>query len=128
VQDLMKNLTLQTDNELDSENEMEVDQEKHEDNTEDYVIMNSSTALMKLRSVFSKIRSSEKLKNKFGSVCDTVGVPTTINPILDCPTRRNSTHDMLWEALKLKNGINTLCNILPELRDLQISDTEWYII
>jgi len=32
VQDLIKNLTLQTDNELDSENELEVDQENNEAN------------------------------------------------------------------------------------------------
>lgn len=71
---------------------MEIDQE----NTEDFVLQihNSSTAIKKLRSIFSKIKRSEKLKNKFRSVCETMNVPTTVSHIFDCPTRWNSTHDM----------------------------------
>lgn len=149
VQDLMKNLKLQTDyeseDEMGSENEMEVDQEIDEemesvneievdqDNdeaiSEDYVVQieDSSTAIMKLRSIFSKIKRSEKMKNKFRSICDTMGVSTTLSPILDCPTRWNSTHDMLGVALKLKKGIITLSSILPELTEFQISKDEWFI-
>lgn len=61
---------------MDSENEMEVDQEIDEAISEDYVVQieDSSTAIMKLRSIFSKIKRSEKMKNKFRSICDTMGV------------------------------------------------------
>jgi len=145
----MKNLKLQTDyeseDEMDSENEMEVDQEINEemesvneievdqDNdeaiSEDYVVQieDSSTAIMKLRSIFSKIKRSEKMKNKFRSICDTMGVSTTLSSILDCPTRWNSTHDMLGVALKLKKGIITLSRILPEITEFKISEDEWFI-
>lgn len=149
VQDLMKYLKLQTDyeseDEMDSENEIEVDQEideemesvneievdqdYDEDISEDYVVQieDLSTAIMKLRSSFSKIKRSEKMKNKFRSICDTMGVSTTLSPILDCPTRWNSTHDVLGVALKLKKGIITLSSILPELIEFQISEVEWFI-
>ncbi|KAL4113373.1 hypothetical protein QTP88_017005 [Uroleucon formosanum] len=149
VQDLMKYLKLQTDyesgdemdienlievdqeidEEMESVNEIEVDQDYDEDISEDYVVQieDSSTAIMKLRSIFSKIKRSEKMKNKFRSICDTMGVSTTLSPILDCPTRWNSTHDMLGVALKLKKGIITLSSILPELIEFQISEDKWFI-
>jgi len=44
----MKNITIQTDNNLDGENKIELDQENDEANNEDYV-HNSITAIMKLR-------------------------------------------------------------------------------
>lgn len=108
---------------------MEVDQEIDEAISEDYVVQieDSSTAIMKLRSIFSKIKRSEKMKKKFRSICDTMGVSTTLSPILDCPTRWNSTHNMLGVALKLKKGIITLSSILPELTEFQISKDEWFI-
>lgn len=38
------------------------------------------------------------------------------------------THDMLDFALKLKKGINTLCGIVPELTDFQISEAKWLLL
>lgn len=80
------------------------------------------------KSVFSKLRRTEVLSKKFRSVCETVGVSTTITPILDCPTRWNSTHDMLEIAIKLKEGIVTLCNIEKVLTPFIILPKEWSLL
>ena len=108
---------------------MEVDQVNDETISEDYVVQieDSTIAIMKLSSIFSKIKRSEKMKNKFCLICETMGVSTTLSPILDCRARWNSTHDMLEVALKLKKGIITLSSILPELTEFQISEAEWFI-
>lgn len=82
---------------------------------------------MKLRTIFIKIKMSEVLKNKFRSACETAGVPTTLSPILDCPRRWSSTHDMLGVALKLKGGVTTLCSIVPELSNFKILHLEFVI-
>lgn len=123
IQDLMKTLTLKSD----IPTEDDISEDEDQENLEE-IIEDSSTATMKLRSVISKIRKSEVLRNKFRSACETAGVPTTLTPTLDCPTRWNSTHDMLGVALKLRGGINTLCGTVPELSDFQISGTEWILL
>ncbi|XP_050525407.1 uncharacterized protein LOC126896548 [Daktulosphaira vitifoliae] len=133
VQDLMKTLAIQNENESDDEMADSSNEEENEQ-SEDVImkncleeVNNSSTALMKLRSIFCKIKRSEMLKNRFNLTCEIVGVSTTVSPILDCPTRWNSTHDMLGVTLKLKKGIVTLCNNVPELTDFQISEDKWII-
>ncbi|CAD6236489.1 GSCOCG00008209001-RA-CDS, partial [Cotesia congregata] len=84
--------------------------------------------ITKIRSIFRKIRRSEKLKKIFHSDCETVNLPTNLNPILDCPTRWNSTHDMIGVALKLKQGIITLCNSVLELDHFNICEEEWTVL
>jgi len=66
---------------MESEDEMEVVQENDKAIPKNYVIQieDSSTAIMKLRTIFSKIKRSEKMKNKFHSICETMGVPTTLS-------------------------------------------------
>ncbi|XP_066582005.1 uncharacterized protein [Prorops nasuta] len=124
VQELMRNL--KWENESNGEEEIYSDtEETNEDLTQEY--NDSTSALMKLRTIFSKIKRSEILCNKFRSACETAGVPTTIKPILDCVTRWNSTHDMLGAAITLKGGIITLCQNISELSNFQISSEEWII-
>lgn len=149
VQDLMKSLALNssyedndnedpTDEETNSENESDAEEDRsgdeemdseHEDrNKKKQETLDSSTCINKIRSIFTKIRRSEKLNKRFHSACETVSVSTNISPILDCPTRWNSTHDMIGIALKLKQGISTFCSSVAELNEFQIIDEEWVIL
>ncbi|CAG9786978.1 unnamed protein product [Diatraea saccharalis] len=75
-----------------------------------------------------KIKRSEIVKKKFQSACEAAGVPSNLNPILDCPTRWNSTHDMIGFGLKVRAGINILCSSITELNDFQITASEWQIL
>lgn len=68
------------------------------------------------------------MKRKFQSACEAAGVPSNLNPILDCPTRWNSTHDMIGFGLTVRTGINILCISVTELNDFQITDSEWQIL
>lgn len=116
--------------EIQSENEIELDQDNDEAISEEYVIQieNLSTSIIKLRSCISKIKRSEKIQNKFRSICETMGASTTLSLILDCPTRWNLTHDTLGTgvALKLKKGVVPLWS-LPDLTEFQIFETKWLI-
>ncbi|XP_066599993.1 uncharacterized protein [Prorops nasuta] len=127
VQELMKTLTIE---EVNEKKEEEDDSEDEEEETKEFVqeINDSTNSITKLRTIISKIRRSEVLSNKFRSACETAGVPANIKPILDCPTRWNSTHEMLGVALKLKKGIVTLCNNIPELYSFQLSVEEWTLL
>ncbi|XP_066598831.1 uncharacterized protein [Prorops nasuta] len=99
VQDLLKNLMLSTQDE-DSEDEDEENDNVNENDIK--LIEDSSTAIAKVRSIFSKLKRSEKLRNQFSSICETVGIQNILSPILDCPTRWGSTFNMLGVAIKLK--------------------------
>ncbi|XP_066585170.1 uncharacterized protein [Prorops nasuta] len=126
VQEIIKTLKLETFNSDKDEENCSGDEEENEDLVED--IQDATSSFMKLRTIISKIRRSEVISNKFRSACETAGVSTTIKPILDCPTRWNSTHDMLGIALKLKGGIVTLCNNISELFNFQLMTEEWTIL
>lgn len=78
----------------------------------------------KIRGVFKKIKYSEQLLQKFHSACVSAGEPTTA-PILDVPTRWNSTFDMLNSALSSKNSLNFIVENSPELKCLKMSSQEW---
>lgn len=88
----------------------------------------SSNTLMKFRSIISIIRRSKIVYKKFNSACETAGVPKSLRPTLDCPTRWNSTHDMIGTTLKLKGAIIMLCSITPELSHYKIRARELFIL
>ncbi|GBP41993.1 Putative AC transposase [Eumeta japonica] len=104
VQDLLKTLALHCETDT---NAQEQQYEDYEDETEEDEenapnIANSRTSVKKIHSISRKIKRSEILKRKFQSACEAAGVPSNLNPILDCPTRWNSTHDMIGFGLKYK--------------------------
>ena len=68
------------------------------------------------------------MKKKFQSACEAAGVPSNLNAILDCPTRWNSTHDMIGFGLKVRAGIDILCSSVTELNDFQITANEWQVL
>lgn len=116
VQDMLKELKIQP----------EVVQEENSDDSdienEDY-----STPLSRLRSLIKKIRNSEIVKNKYKGACETAGIDSTINPVLDCPTRWNSTFQMLEVALKVRNGLNVMC-LTHQFYDYLIKEDEWTML
>ncbi|CAK1602511.1 unnamed protein product [Parnassius mnemosyne] len=130
VQDLLKTLALHSETDNKGQEQQYEDNEDETEEDEEYApnIADSRTAITKLRSISSKIKRSEILKRKFQSACEAAGVPSNLNPILDCPTRWNSTHDMIGFGLKVRTGINILCTSVTELNDFQITDSEWQIL
>ncbi|CAG9794257.1 unnamed protein product [Diatraea saccharalis] len=133
VQDLLKTLALhcETDtNAQDQQYEDYADETEEDEEDEEYApnIADSRTSVTKLRSISSKIKRSEIVKKKFQSACEAAGVPSNLNPILDCPMRWNSTHDMIGFGLKVRAGINILCSSVTELNDFQITASEWQIL
>lgn len=133
VQALLKSLSLCKDS--DSEDETGGDSGSGEDSDvenqcddEEILSEDCNTSINKIRSIFTKIKRSEKLNRRFHSACEMVSVPSNLTPILDCPTRWNSTHDMIGIALKLRQGIVTLCSSVPELNKFQIVEKEWQIL
>ncbi|GBP82552.1 Zinc finger BED domain-containing protein RICESLEEPER 3 [Eumeta japonica] len=123
VQDLLKILALHCETDT---NAQEQQYEDYEDKTEEDEknapnIADSRTSVTKLRSISSKIKRSEILKRKLQSAYEVAGVLSNLNPILDCPTRWNSTHDMIGFDLKVRAGINILCGSVTELNDFQIT-------
>lgn len=119
VQDMLKELKIQP----------EVVQEENSDDSdienEDY-----STPLSRLRSLIKKKkknRNSEIVKNKYKGACETAGIDSTINPVLDCPTRWNSTFQMLEVALKVRNGLNVMC-LTHQFYDYLIKEDEWTML
>ncbi|CAK1582932.1 unnamed protein product [Parnassius mnemosyne] len=130
VQDLLKTLALHSETDNKGQEQQYEDNEDETEEDEEYApnIADSRTAITKLRSISSKIKRSEILKRKFQSACEAAGVPSNLNPILDCPTRWNSTHDMIGFGLKVRTGINILRTSVTELNDFQITDSEWQIL
>ncbi|CAK1595752.1 unnamed protein product [Parnassius mnemosyne] len=130
VQHLLKTLALHSETDNKGQEQQYEDNEDETEEDEEYVlnIADSRTAITKLRSISSKTKRSEILKRKFHSACEAAGVPSNLNPILDCPTRWNSTHDMIGFGLKVRTGINILCTTVTELNDFQITDNEWQIL
>jgi len=63
--------------------------------------------LIKLRNAIKKIRSSPQSYMKFKELQNN----SDLKPILDCPTRWNSTADMLERALKLKDSLIAFSSI-----------------
>jgi len=58
-------------------------------------IMNlTKTSILKLRSIFIKLKRSEQLRNKLKSSCDMTNTKY-LSPIIDVATRWNSTFDMI---------------------------------
>ncbi|XP_057335436.1 uncharacterized protein LOC130674183 [Microplitis mediator] len=145
VQDMLKNLGLtfndddedrtvefedpdsDTDNDNDNDDTVQAADTMTDDGNSS-LIEDSSNTLMKLRSIISKIRRSKIVYKKFNSACETAGVPTRMRPTLDCPTRWNSTYDMIGTASKLKGGITMLCSITPELSQYKIRTRERFIM
>lgn len=122
VQDLMKKLALGNKDSDFLGEEMEL-----ENRDVNYEFDNNENAITKIRSLFSKIKKSEQLGNKFKSACLTVGEPEK-SPILDVPTRWNSTHNMMGVALQVEKGISLICDNNSDLKKFKLIADEWHVI
>lgn len=134
VQDCLKSLKIEEDvgGEAEDEESSNVDEEVEFEHNDvlDEDIQTPTNCLDKIRYIFKKIKKSEKLRIRFKSACQTAGASTQISPILDVPTRWNSTHDMLDVALKLKKGIDCLCasDSVNKLNNFRLHQNEWQML
>jgi hypothetical protein len=53
---------------------------------------------------------------------------TFLKPIWDIDTRWNSTYEMLHRALTLREALDVICMMEPQLACLTICDTDWGIL
>lgn len=81
-----------------------------------------------IRSLFSKIKRSEQFLIKFRSACEATGNSRQLTPVLDVPTRWNSSDDMLQVALNGRNGLGVLCQNVADLKPYALGDEEWKLL
>lgn len=125
VQDLFKLLKLNS--EANSANE-ELSDDSVDEDAEVEEIQDNSNAICKIRSLFSKIKRSEQLLIKFRSACEATGNSRQMTPVLDVPTRWNSSDDMLQVALNGRNGLGVLCQNVADLKPYALCDEEWKLL
>jgi len=97
-----------------------------DENTDDEE-MDKDNAMIKLRSIFLKLKRSEQLQIQLKSCCDVTNT-TYFSPIVDVSTRWNSTYKMLKMGLKIRLALNALCLNNLKLNRFIINDNEWYVI
>jgi hypothetical protein len=72
----------------------------------------------KIRNLIVKSRLSSQRRKKFSEISKLNGVDDLL-PILDVPTRWNSTYDMVKRALDLKVVCNIIFNLLQSKIDIK---------
>ncbi|CAH0560635.1 unnamed protein product [Brassicogethes aeneus] len=122
VQDLLKLLKLNSE----ANEELSDDSVDEEADVEE--IENNSNAICKIRSIFSRIKRSEQLLIKFRSACEATSNSRKLTPVLDVPTRWNSSNDMLQVALKGRHGLGVLCQNVADLKPYTLGDEEWILL
>ncbi|CAG8834972.1 1455_t:CDS:2, partial [Gigaspora margarita] len=78
----------------------------------------------KIRELNSAIRATPQRTELFENTCNACRIKF-IKPILDCPTRWNSTFDMVKNGLLLKSALNTLTSSHDDFYPYSISHSQW---
>ncbi|CAB4410663.1 unnamed protein product [Rhizophagus irregularis] len=80
----------------------------------------------KIRNLIVKSRSSSQRRKKFSEISKLNGVDDLL-PILDVPTRWNSTYDMVKRALDLKVVFDKiiLASEFSDLNNIKLSQSDW---
>lgn len=140
VQDLLKSLNIDcnfeedstTTCDVDDDDELERDIDEVDKEQFEYtsaIEYDGDSFISKIRSLSKKIRrQSENLRLRFKSACDMAGVTSNVCPILDVPTRWNSTQAMLKTAIKQEKGLELLCENEPKLSSYKLTEHEWILV
>ena len=94
---------------------------------EDIETVPTTSPLSKLRGLFKIVKRSEQWRKKLKICCETCNI-TMLAPNIDVSTRWNSTHDMIYLALKIQLAINLMCNHNQALKNFRITDYEWELL
>lgn len=78
--------------------------------TENSNSSNDTSIINKLRDGLKRIKHHSNLKVAFEEYCQRYNMPK-LAPIIDCPTRWNSSHAMIKRFLKVKNAYNYAINL-----------------
>lgn len=138
AQDFIKNLQIDDNGVNDDDDEVEeelefVDSEAGEEmeGFEKTENTNFETAndkvIVKLRTIFKKIKYSEQLKKKLESCCSTLEIEMSA-PIVDVSTRWNSTNDMIESGLKMQKALDLLCLTNPKLKIYALKKSDWELL
>lgn len=134
AQDFLRELQIE-DNHVVSEEYDEYDDreellENHEnvyEEQEEEEGTSESKVMVRLRTLFKKLKYSEQLRDKLKSACDVMGVKF-LSPILDVSTRWNSSCDMIDVALQMRAALEFFCTTDSKLQLLNLTTTEWDLL
>lgn len=125
AKDTLKLLKFKSSDQIEEEN---VDSEIYDqDADEEDPLMTSNEVtelLTKVRNVCRKIKRSSVMSDALEDFCTLLKLPF-VKPILDCPTRWNSSLQMLSIYFRLKPAIKFLCDSNKDLQDNRLLDIEW---
>lgn len=74
-----------------------------------------------------KIRSSPQRQEKFSLFADNARLPS-LHLLVDVKTRWNSTFMMIERALKMKQPLDEISTLLPELTIFKLYDEDWRLL
>ena len=122
VQDFLKELRLQNDDEIEPDYEIE----------EDEIIVEEAenknhSPIGKLKKLFIKLKYSEQLRHKLQCSCITTNT-RMMAPSNDVKTRWHSTDDMIAKALRMQKAINLLCISNPNLQSYCLDKDDWILL
>lgn len=129
AQDFLKELKLIYDKDHEENSEID-DQDDSELETEVHIAtegLEEESPVTKLRTLFKKLKYSEKLRNKLQCCCGTVGIQM-LSPSIDVKTRWNFTHDMIFKAAKMREPLTLLCEMDKDIQPLQLLQSDWDVL
>lgn len=86
-----------------------------------------SSSVCLLRAILARIRRSSIMTSDLQQLCDRLRI-ARLNVIIDCPTRWDSTLDMIERAIKLRSAITSLIEQSPELEPFALNVSDWRIL
>ncbi|XP_051157863.1 uncharacterized protein LOC127279509 [Leptopilina boulardi] len=130
AQDLLKELNLQNDEDIPDDDDFDDDENANE--LTNYIEISTSdkwncSPVKKLRTLFLKLKYSEKLRIKLECCCGTVGIKMLL-PSVDVKTRWNSTYDMIEKAKKMDKALTLICETDKDLQALQLEKADWDVL
>ena len=122
VEDFLRELRLQNNDEMESDYEFE----------EDEIIVEEAEnknhlPIGKLKKLLIKLKYSEQLRHKLQCSCITINT-RVMAPSNHVKTRWHSTDDMISKAIRMQKAINLFCISNPDLKSFCLNKDDWTLV